>query len=43
MMLLPNNGSARLGASLLVIQQQRVFSRGELTIPGTRWWTPSWR
>lgn len=32
MMLLPNNGSARLGASLLVIQQQRVFSRGELTI-----------
>jgi 5-(hydroxymethyl)furfural/furfural oxidase len=28
MMLLPNNGSAALGASLLVIQQQRVFSRG---------------
>ncbi len=32
MMLLPNNGSARLGSSLLVIQQERVFSRGELTI-----------
>jgi 5-(hydroxymethyl)furfural/furfural oxidase len=32
MMLLPNNGSAMIGASLMVIQQQHVFSRGELRL-----------
>ncbi|MBO0681623.1 MAG: GMC family oxidoreductase N-terminal domain-containing protein [Candidatus Dormibacteraeota bacterium] len=32
MMLLPNNGSAVMGASLMVIQQQHPFSRGELTL-----------
>lgn len=32
MMLLPNNGSAVIGASMMVIQGQHVFSRGTLTL-----------
>jgi 5-(hydroxymethyl)furfural/furfural oxidase len=32
MMLLPNNGSARIGHSWMIVQQERVFSRGRLTL-----------
>jgi 5-(hydroxymethyl)furfural/furfural oxidase len=32
MMLLPNNGSARFGHSWMIAQQERIFSRGRLTL-----------
>jgi 5-(hydroxymethyl)furfural/furfural oxidase len=32
MMLLPNNGGPRWGGSLMIAQQERVFSRGRLTL-----------
>jgi choline dehydrogenase-like flavoprotein len=32
MMLLPNNGSAKLGHSWMIVQQEQVFSRGRLTL-----------
>jgi len=32
MMLLPNNGSATLGHSWMIVQQEQVFSRGRLTL-----------
>src|SRR5262249_13556685 len=32
MMLLPNTGSARFGHSWMIAQQERVFSRGRLTL-----------